>query len=390
MLRLFLCLLLMAASTPTMVHAQRGGPSGEWELLGEGSVGFRTDNDAIQIRQSEQWFRDRSFRALRFAAERNDVHMDAITIHYINGHREQIGIDRMIRRGEALDVDLPGDRSFLKQIDMRYRANPKISFGLGGIKLDPAVVKVYGERAGRRPAPPPVLGLPPGWSEIDSGRASRGQDQIVLSKSGDRNLYRALRLRNLGGPVRIRGVRVTFGNGDVQPISLRVDLGPGQETEPFDLTGDARQIRDVTVELGRREGGPAELQLIGLKTRAPEDPFLGRGWELLGVQAVGPRAERDEITIRQSEDWYRERAFRRLHFVADRGSVQLMNIRITYFNGYSEGFAVDRLIEGNAEVAIDLRGDRKFIRSIAMYYRSVSGGRRAESIVKVYGELARR
>ena len=146
MLRVFLCLLLLAAGAPTMVHAQRGGPAGEWELLGEGSVGFRTDNDSIQIRQNEQWFRDRSYRALRFAAERNDVHMDSIRIHYINGHAEEIGIDRMIRRGEALDVDLPGERSYLKQIDMRYRANPAIFFSsLLGLALVAQAQEIAGE-----------------------------------------------------------------------------------------------------------------------------------------------------------------------------------------------------------------------------------------------------
>ena len=47
-------------------------------LLGEKSVGFRVDRDTINIGQSEDWFRNRSFRSLRFHADRNDVHMMAL------------------------------------------------------------------------------------------------------------------------------------------------------------------------------------------------------------------------------------------------------------------------------------------------------------------------
>jgi hypothetical protein len=40
-------------------------------LLGEKSVGFRVDRDTINIGQSEDWYRNRSFRSLRFHADRN-------------------------------------------------------------------------------------------------------------------------------------------------------------------------------------------------------------------------------------------------------------------------------------------------------------------------------
>ena len=111
-------------------------------LLGEKRVGFRVDRDTINIGQSEDWFRDRSFRALRFRADGNDVHMLAIKLVYLNGHVEDLRVDRRIRSGGDLNVTLRGDRSYLKQIEMTYRSRPNFE--------GQAVVKVFGEPARRR------------------------------------------------------------------------------------------------------------------------------------------------------------------------------------------------------------------------------------------------
>jgi hypothetical protein len=95
-------------------------------LLGEKSVGFRVDRDTINIGQSEDWFRNRSFRSLRFHADRNDVHMMALRLVYLNGHAEDLRVDRRIRSGGDLRVNLRGDRSYLKQIEMTYRSRTEL------------------------------------------------------------------------------------------------------------------------------------------------------------------------------------------------------------------------------------------------------------------------
>jgi hypothetical protein len=111
-------------------------------LLGEQRVGFRVDRDTIKIGQSEDWFRDRSFRALRFHADGNDVHMMGIRLVYLNGHVEDVRVDGRIRSGGNLRVNLRGDRSYLRQIDMTYRSRRNFE--------GQAVVRVFGEPARRR------------------------------------------------------------------------------------------------------------------------------------------------------------------------------------------------------------------------------------------------
>ena len=112
------------------------------------------------------------------------------------------------------------------------------------------------------------------------------------------------------------------------------------------------------------------------------------GWELLGEKAVGFRVDRDAIVINHPSDWYRDRAFRRLHLIAERSDIHLMSVRLVYQNGYSEDFPVDRLLREGQDQPIDLRGDRKYIQRIEMIYRSRPSFE-GRAIMKVYGVPAR-
>jgi len=203
--RLLLVSLLLALMTYAMpASAQRGRGLDNWELLGEKSVGLGVDRDSIVVNQSEEWFRNRAFRTLRFAAERNDVHLISIRVTYMNGYSEEIRVDQVIRRDGELSVDLRGERSFLRQIDMRYRSNLGLSIGGGGIRLEQAVIRVYGERVERRPGPPPGLvsndrygdrGLVPLGEKIVGFRVDR--DVIVVGQSEDWFRNRAFRSLHL-------------------------------------------------------------------------------------------------------------------------------------------------------------------------------------------------
>lgn len=393
LISLFVALLAPLAAA----QAQRGAPVGGWELLGEQTVGFGVDNDSIQIRQNEEWFRNRAFRALRFAAERNDVRLLSIRIHYLNGFSEEMNIDKVIRRGGRLDIVLPGERSFLKQVDMRYRSNNLgISIGQGGIRLQQAVIKVFGERITRRPEAlvPPDRG---GWEEIDTARLEWRDEQVVLGSGRGDGRFGQLKLRAVGEPVRIRNIAIRFRNGETQAVSLNRRLERGEETAAIDLQGRQRLIDRVTVTVGeRRRPGPVELQLLGMRRPGgsddvpPSDPYADRGWQLLGEQTVGPMVDRDVINIGQSEEWFRNRAYRALHFVSERSDVHVMKLQINFLNGYGEEYSVDRLIEAGRELTVDLPGGRSYLRSIELIYRAVGGGRRGPAVVKVYGEPVRR
>lgn len=391
----------MAALAPA--SAQRGPNFGDnWEMLGRQTVGFGQDRDSIRISENEGFFRDKAFRALRFVAEGNDVTLNSITIIYINGHAEDIRIDRTIRRGGDLVVDLPGERSFLRQIDMRYRGNIGLSIGGGGIRLQQATVSVYGERASRRGPPPVEPSRPMGWVEVDTRNVSLQDSRVEFRSSRGDGRFGQIKVRAENEALNIRGISIRFRNGEVQRERVEQRLEPGQDSRPIDLSGDRRGLESVTVDLEpRRRPGRASLSLLGTERPGREDgpgsgpgagrpdPYAGRGLVLLGEQTVGFAGDRDVVQINDPGDPRRERAYRRLHLVAERNEIYMQSVRVVYMNGYAEDYRLDRRVAAGTDTTIDLRGERAFVQRIELNYRSRPSFR-GQAVMKVYGELARR
>lgn len=116
-------------------------PPPNWHLLGGKTVNFRGDRDVIRLTRDEGWYATRSFNKLHLVVSDGHVMLEDIRIVYINGYAETIGVGRGLRAGTDLTVDLRGDRSYLRQIEMRYRLEPGAS--------PRGQVQVYGE--GRAP-----------------------------------------------------------------------------------------------------------------------------------------------------------------------------------------------------------------------------------------------
>jgi Protein of unknown function (DUF2541) len=216
--------------------ANRGGRP-ELVLLGEQQVGFRVDRDVINIGQNEDWYRSRAFRNLHFRAERNDVHMMNIRVVYMNGFAEEFRTDRLIRNGQDLVVDLRGERSFIRSIEMVYRARPNFE--------GRAVVKVYGEAVrGFRPGPGPDMGRD--WVELGCQQVSLfGKDRDTVRVGRSEGRFKAIRLHVRGADVELLDVSVVYANGQPDNLTVRSVIRQGERTRPLDLAGRERAISQV-------------------------------------------------------------------------------------------------------------------------------------------------
>jgi hypothetical protein len=393
--------LFVALAMALPASAQRAG---EWEQLGQERVGFDNDRDVIVIGKGEDFFRERAYRRLRFVAEGGDVRMRAIRITYLNGTTEDVEVDQTLRSGQAVDVDLKGERSYLRQIEMIYRAKFSLSFGQGGIRLNQPLVKVFGEAAGRglgrldreRDRPLDRGADRGGWEALASTSFSRRDDEVSFDVGRREGRFGRIRLALSGNPIQIRDVRIRFGNGETQVIRVNEDLEDGQQTRSLDLEGDRRFIERVVISLSpRRRSDRAELTLLGTERggtdaddrRPPRD--RGRaGLVPLGRTEVGFTAERDVIRIERG-DWASERGFDKLHFIAENSEIYMRGIRVVYQNGYGEDYSIDRLIPVGGDLVVDLRGERRFIREIEMLYRA-RPGYRGRALMSVFGEPFRR
>jgi hypothetical protein len=247
MLRLTSIVALLFALLTAPAAAQRGN----LVLLGEQRVGFGVDRDVINIGRAEDWYRDRWFRALHFAAERNDIHMISIRLVYLNGYAEDFRIDRLIRQGTQLAVDLGGQRSFLRQIEMTYRSRPDFR--------GQAVVRVYGEpvRFGRPVGPGP--GPTGRWVELGCQQVNLiGVDRDTIRVGRREGRFKAIRLHVRGADVEIMDLKVIYAGGEPDDIRVQRFLRAGERTQPLDLRGWERAIRQVDL-VYRTRLNPADI-----------------------------------------------------------------------------------------------------------------------------------
>ena len=208
----------------------------DWVLLGEQRVGFRVDRDAINVSHGEDWYRERRFRQLRFVADRNDVHMMSIRLVYFNGFGEDFRVDRLIRDGQDLALDLRGERGYIRRIEMTYRSRPDFR--------GEAVIRVFGEPSRRGPPGPPSGGGD--WAELGCKVVSlfRGdRDTIPVGRREGR--FSAIRLHARNADVELRRVTVVYANGDPDDLPTRHFLRRGAYTPPMDLKGRERRIDRV-------------------------------------------------------------------------------------------------------------------------------------------------
>lgn len=236
LLAFVLCALGLIGGLSTDASAQRRDRN-DWVLLGEQTVGFRVDRDVINIGQSEDWYRNRAFRTLHFRAERNDVHMMSIRLQYMNGFAEDFRVDRLIRDGQDLALDLRADRSFIRRIEMVYRARPNYD--------GRAVIKVFGETSrGFRPDPGPSAGRD--WIELGCQQVSlfgKDRDSVRIGRREGR--FKAIRLHVRGADVEMLDLRVIYSNGQPDDLPVRSVIRQGERTRPLDLKGWERSIDRV-------------------------------------------------------------------------------------------------------------------------------------------------
>jgi hypothetical protein len=238
-------MLVLMGALATDANAQRWREwerERQWQLLGERSVGFGVDRDVIRVGQGEDWYRDRRFRTLHFIAEGNDVYMMSIRLVYFNGYGEDFRVDQLIRQGDDFPIDLRGERSFIRAIEMVYRSRPNFR--------GEALIRVFGEPSRFGPGPGP--GRPPGpgagrdWEELGCQKVSLfGKDRDSIRVGRREGRFKAIRLHVRGADVEMLNLRVIYSNGEPDNLEVRHFIRQGERTRPLDLRGWERSIDRV-------------------------------------------------------------------------------------------------------------------------------------------------
>ena len=353
-----IALTLLAISLPA---SARRAPS-DWVLLGEHEVGFRVDRDTIRVdRQNAR------FSQLRIQSERNDIHIISVQLVYQNGYAERFRVDRNIKAGsEALPIDLRGERSYLKQIELVYRSDRDTRRR--------ALVSVYGELKSRRDD-----ARDRDFKVLMKETVRRRQrDDTVFNLRQDedgRTRYKQIRFLARDGGVNIRSVTIIFGNNDQQRIMLGERLDDNELSRPIDLQGEARYIRAVRV-VARAERGERSSELVLLGD--PAGPDLGR-FTRVEQQRITRRNDDGTVEFDLGRD---DGRIAKLRLLAEGGDIFIRRATIEFGNGETQNVRIrDRIDEDTLSEIIDLAGESRFIRKVTVRARLARGEQNARLVL---------
>ena len=253
-------LLLTLMIAPS--QAQRGPGGDRWVPLGELKVGFVADRDVLRLTRDEEWFRrEGPFSDLRLTARRNDIHLINVRVVYLNGFAEDFKIDQLLRQRQSINIDLRGDRSFLRQIEFIYRS--RLNFkGEARLQVDAKVARRGPPGPGPGPGPGPRVEL------LGSQKIGFKVDRDVLRVGRREGRFSRIALRALDNDIEILDMKVFYGRGGPpDDIQVRRVLRVGQRSEPIDLRGNEPRVIDRIEFVYRARPnfrGAATLEVYGV------------------------------------------------------------------------------------------------------------------------------
>ncbi len=134
-----------------------------------------------------------------------------------------------------------------------------------------------------------------------------------------------------------------------------------------------------------RKSGIAALCCLALLLLLPQAGMGQRGrqryrnWDLLGTAHVDGSADHDTIRVSHSE-----RPFHEIQLRVRGGAVEFRRVVVHYGNGAAEELQVrQRIPAGGQTRAIDLRGERRNLSSVELWY--AKGNWRNRPAVELYG-----
>jgi len=230
----------------------------DWERLGVVEVGRDRDRSVIQLNRN-----DGRFDRLRMGVRGNDVDIRRIVVVYGNGKRHNLRYRNVVEAGgETGEIELRGQRGrFIDRIIIVHQKDRR--------RGRPAEIAVWGHKTaegrGRGNRGQDRIGLGPAWKPLATQTANRERDRDVIQLGRDEGSFNAFRLRAVGNDVRIRRVRVVYGNGNAHNIDIGSRVSEGDYSDPIELRGQkGRFVRRVIVVHDTVSRGPrAKVELWG-------------------------------------------------------------------------------------------------------------------------------
>lgn len=377
--------------------------AGDFDLIDQQVVDKRADRVEFIVPRG-----DGPFSQIKFKAIDDGILFRSIEIYSRGGQVQRLDIIERLEPGEespAIDVEGRGDIE-------RVVVTKRPSWRPGEARL-----ALAGRERPRAPPPPPPPaarppghGFPPGWVLIEAKPIERGRLIIGNPLNPDRSnrpppgagtrgltakipvgrevgQFSRIGLRLMGDAIRLNSLTIIYGNGEPDRIAVGTELGDRARTQPIDLKGRDRFIREVVLDYDARPGGKTVVELYGdyadgwLGDRGRRRDF-NQGWVLLGAQRAAMFGSGDVDAFQIGERYGR---FSALKVTSRDHAVRFYGLRIIYGNGEVEDVPFSgELSGGQSSPKLDLKGRQRFIDRIEMKYRTKLNFQ-GDGVVEVWG-----
>ena len=207
--------------------------------------------------------------ALRMRARYGDIVIRRAEVVFGNGRSQTFRIRERLRAGDAVDLDVKGDRRRVREVNVVLRPQKGTAkpvrldlLGLEGRDGDGRRETDYETRR------PNARGGE--WDLLGARRAALfGKDSDVILVGKDKGRFDSIRLRAVDQDVRMYGMQITYGNGSVEDVPLYGTLREGRTSQVFDLKGRDRFIKHIAFRYRSKLSlkGPARVELWARRAR---------------------------------------------------------------------------------------------------------------------------
>lgn len=328
-----------------------------------------------------------AFRGIRVKNRgSNLIDLTRVQIVYSDGsvHNEDRQID--MKRGErSREIAASATDKFIDTVNITWRA----SSGRGtlqvlglqtrdGRRMERPKKPVSGDisEAETTPTPTPNPGKPVAdGNDVMFGyqNVGFGLDRDVIKVGGEIGKFDRIRMRVLGNDVHINRLKVVYMDGTSEDLAVDADIRANTRTSWLEVDAE-KFIREIQMSYRSKPNfkGQARIEVTGQYA----DGWLGpngegkqynQGWVLLGAQTAGFTGfDKDVITVGRNEG-----GFSKLRVVAKDRAITLREVRVVFFSGPDEVFAMrERIDPGNPYGPLEFKSGRSAIKEIQAKYRS--------------------
>ncbi len=208
---------------------------------------YALERDSFQIKEGS-----RRIRALRIEADEGSADVRSFTVTYADGETEKVRVRQVLKEGE---------RTALYKLD---EPRPVRSVEIAYIPKGPVTLIML---ADAKQAPPPAQ-----WEELACKSVGFLIDRDVVSLN-TQDRYKSLRLRSVGYDIEMIEMAVRYGNGGRDVYPIRTIIPTNGRTNPIDLRGENRRIREIELVYRARAIGTVKTRLCvdGMKVGDEDD-----------------------------------------------------------------------------------------------------------------------